>query len=92
MSSKSVIKAAKQKIVETYGKNGRDTGNTEVQVALLTERINYLNGHFAKNPMDFHSKQGLLKLVGQRKRLLTFLKTESEKRYLSVIGKLEIRK
>ena len=69
-----------------------DTGSTEVQVALLTERINQLTGHMVANRHDYHSQRGLLKLVGQRKRLLTYLSKKSIGRYHSLITRLGLRK
>ena len=69
-----------------------DTGSTEVQVALLTERIKELTGHMAANRHDYHSQRGLLKLVGQRRRLLAYLSREDVSRYHSLIARLGLRK
>jgi len=69
-----------------------DTGSTEVQVALLTERINQLTSHMADNQHDYHSQRGLLKLVGRRRRLLAYLSREDIKRYRKLITKLGLRK
>ncbi len=69
-----------------------DTGSTEVQVALLTKRINQLTEHMAANRHDFHTQRGLLKLVGQRKRLLAYLRREDVERYRSLIARLGLRK
>jgi len=69
-----------------------DTGSTEVQVALLTERINQLTSHMAANRHDYHSQRGLLKLVGQRRRLLAYLSREDVSRYHSLITRLGLRK
>ncbi len=85
-------KAKKKDILETFRLNKGDTGSTEVQVALLTERINELTGHMAANKHDFHSQRGLLMLVGQRRRLLAYLSRESKDRYHSLIRKLGLRK
>ncbi|MCJ7580879.1 MAG: 30S ribosomal protein S15 [Candidatus Aminicenantes bacterium] len=70
----------------------KDTGSPEVQVALLTNRIQYLTTHFAIHKKDHHSKTGLMKMVGQRKRLLVYLKKQDVKRYESLIKKLKLRK
>ena len=69
-----------------------DTGSPEVQVALLTERINNLTSHFKEHNKDHHSRRGLLKMVGQRRRLLDYLKAKDSKRYSALIAKLGIRK
>ena len=71
-----ITKEQKQAIVEKYGKDAQDTGSTEVQIALLTARINDLNGHFKANPKDHHSNRGLLKMVGKRRNLLAYLKSK----------------
>ncbi len=80
---------------ETIGKfalHEGDTGSTEVQVALLTERINQLTGHMAANRHDYHTQYGLIKLVGQRRRLLTYLSRENVDRYNNLISRLGLRK
>ena len=82
----------KAEIVSKFGKNGTDTGSTEVQVALLTERIAELNAHLAKNPKDFHSNRGLLMMVGKRKQLLKYLETTNLEAYRDLIKKLNLRK
>ncbi len=79
-------------IVQTYARGGKDTGSPEVQVALLSDRIRYLTEHFKSHPKDHHSRRGLLKLVGQRRRLLNYLKGRDFPRYKSVIERLGIRK
>jgi small subunit ribosomal protein S15 len=79
-------------IVKEHGKNERDTGNTAVQIAFLTERINFLTGHAKDHARDNHSRHGLLKLVGQRKSLLDFLKKKDVEKYRDLIKKLNIRK
>ncbi len=79
-------------IVQTYGKDAKNTGNTEAQIALLTERINDLTKHFQSHPKDFHSRRGLLKMVGSRRRLLDYLKTGNVARYRSLIQELGIRR
>jgi len=85
----------KEKKSETASKpkaSKKDTGSTEVQVAMLTERINQLTEHMMANRHDYHSQRGLLKLVGQRRRLLAYLSREDVKRYRSLITKLGLRK
>ncbi len=84
--------AQKTEIISKFEIHKGDTGSTEVQIALLTERINSLTGHMAANKHDYHSQRGLLKLVGQRKRLLTYLRREDTSRYNSLIKKLGLRK
>lgn len=79
-------------IVKEHGANDLDSGNTAVQVALITERINLLTEHAKVNKKDHHSRQGLLKLVGQRKSLLDFLKKKDVEKYRELIKKLNIRK
>lgn len=82
----------KIKIIEKYKLHQADTGSTEVQIALLTEEIKRLVLHLKKHPKDFHSKRGLLKMVGKRKKLLNYLKKENEKSYKSLIKKLGLKK
>jgi small subunit ribosomal protein S15 len=82
----------KAEIVSKFQTSQSDTGSPEVQVALLTARINYLTEHFRSHAKDFHSRRGLLKLVGQRRRLLDYLRNSSVDRYRSLIGTLNIRK
>ena len=85
-------KAKKTDTINKFELRKGDTGSTEVQVALLTERINHLTGHMAANRHDYHSQRGLLKLVGQRRRLLAYLSREDLSRYHSLIAKLGLRK
>jgi small subunit ribosomal protein S15 len=85
-------KAKKEAIISEYRNRDKDTGSTEVQVAILTERINELTGHMAANKHDFHTQRGLLKLVGQRRRLLTYLNREDAEKYKSLISRLGLRK
>ena len=82
----------KQKIVEQFRLHEKDTGSPEVQIALLTERINYLTEHFKKHKKDHHSRQGLLKLVSLRRSLLDYLKRNDTERYRTLIEQLGIRK
>jgi len=82
----------KTKIIEQFKTHDGDTGSPEVQVALLTERINSLTGHFKVHKKDFHSRTGLLKLVGQRRKLLNYLRKKDVTRYRELIQRLGIRK
>ena len=82
----------KPKIVSDYRTHDTDTGSPEVQVALLTNRITYLTDHFKSNAKDHHSRRGLLKLVGRRRRLLDYVKSEDPARYHRLIERLGIRK
>ncbi|MCL2218932.1 MAG: 30S ribosomal protein S15 [Chitinispirillia bacterium] len=88
----ALTKERKQELTKTYGKSEQDTGNTDVQIALLTERINYLTEHVKANPKDHHTRYGLLKLVGQRRSLLNYLNRTDIERYRELIKKLNIRK
>ena len=82
----------KAEIVELYGRHEGDTGSPEVQVALLTARINHLNEHLKNNRNDHHSNRGLLKMVGKRRNLLDYLMKVDIERYRSIIARLGIRK
>ena len=82
----------KEKIIKEYGKSEKDTGSTEVQVALLTQRINDLTDHLKIHKKDHHTRRGLLMLVGKRKRLLQYLENQDVERYRSLIDKLGLRK
>ncbi len=84
--------AQKQEIIEKFATHEGDTGSPEVQVALLSARISNLTEHFQTNKKDHHSRRGLLKMVGQRRRLLNYLKGKSIDRYRTVIKELGIRK
>ncbi len=88
----SLNAAQKQEIVQNYGRSDGDTGSPEVQVALLTARIQHLTEHFASHKQDHHSRRGLLKLVNQRRQLLDYLHRTSLERYQSVIERLGLRK
>ena len=85
-------KDRKTNIIGSYRTHDSDTGSPEVQVALLSERINYLTEHFKAHAKDHHSRRGLLKLVGQRRRLLDYLKRKDTDRYAELIRRLGIRK
>ncbi|HOO33865.1 MAG TPA: 30S ribosomal protein S15 [Thermotogota bacterium] len=82
----------KQMIIEEYQINDKDTGSVEVQVAMLTARIRQLTDHLKRHPKDFHTRRGLLKLVGRRKRLLKYLRTNRPTVYKEMIDKLGIRR
>ena len=82
----------KQEIIDRYRLHGTDTGSPEVQVAILSERINYLTDHFKTHAKDHHSRRGLIKLVGQRRRLLNYLKNKDIERYRALIDQLGLRK
>ena len=85
-------KDRKSEVIGSYKTHNNDTGSPEVQVALLSERINYLTEHFKTHAKDHHSRRGLLKLVGQRRRLLDYLKGKDTGRYADLIKRLGIRK
>lgn len=87
-----LTKEEKKEIVAKYGKDENDTGTPEVQVALLTARINYLTGHFKEHKHDHHSRRGLLKLVGSRRSLLGYIRRKDVNRYRSLIKELGLRK
>ncbi|MGP1507932.1 MAG: 30S ribosomal protein S15 [Sphaerochaeta sp.] len=87
-----VTREKKQELVAKFGGDEKNTGATEVQIALLTERINDLQGHFKANPKDHASNRGLLKMVGQRRRLLKYLKNSDIEKYRTLIAELGLRK
>jgi small subunit ribosomal protein S15 len=82
----------KQEIIDSFKLHDSDTGSPEVQIAILTERITYLTEHFKTHKKDHHSRRGLLKMVGQRRRLLDYVKGKSVDRYKSIIERLKIRR
>jgi small subunit ribosomal protein S15 len=82
----------KRDIIQKHKMHDKDTGSPEVQIALLTERVNYLTDHFKKHAKDHHSRQGLLKIVNQRRRLLNYIKRIDPPRYRKLIEELGIRK
>ncbi len=84
-------KAKKQEIIKTFARSEKDTGSTEVQIAILTERINHLNDHLKANPADKHSRRGLMQLVGQRKGLINYLEKEDINKLRELKKKLNIR-
>lgn len=87
-----MLKEKKQEIIEKYKLHDGDTGSPEVQVALLTERINHLTEHLKTHKKDHHSRRGLLKMVGKRRGLLNYLSENNIERYRQIIEKLELRK
>ena len=87
-----LVKENKKKVIEDYKLHDRDTGSASVQIALLTERINSLAGHFKTHKKDHHSRQGLLRLVNQRRKLISFLKGEDKTKYEELVKKLKLRK
>ena len=88
----AVLQERTKEIVQSYRVHGTDTGSPEVQIALLSDRITYLTEHFKTHKADHHSRRGLLKLVGQRRRMLDYLRSRDFQRYKSVIERLGLRK
>ena len=86
-----ITKERKSEIVKKYGRKENDTGSPEVQIAILTERINYLTDHFREQPKDFHARRGLLKRVGQRMNFLRYLKIKDQNRFSEITQRLGIR-
>ncbi|MGE0724567.1 MAG: 30S ribosomal protein S15 [Alphaproteobacteria bacterium] len=88
----SITPARKQELIREYATKDADTGSPEVQVAILSERIKQLTDHLGTHKKDFHSRRGLLMMVGQRRRLLDYLKAKDSKRYDDLIGRLGLRR
>ena len=88
----SITQEEKAELVKKYGRGENDTGSTEVQVAILTTRINNLTEHLKTHKKDFHSRRGLLVMVGQRRRLLDYLNSNSNERYIGLIKSLGLRR
>jgi small subunit ribosomal protein S15 len=88
----TLSKVQKTSIIQGHQTHGSDTGSPEVQIAILSERITYLTEHFKTHAKDHHSRRGLMMLVGQRRRLLDYLKTKDVKRYRGIVDKLGLRK
>ena len=88
----SLTKDNKEDVIKEFGRTNTDTGSAEVQIALLTRRIEDLTGHFKTNPKDHNSRRGLLKMVGQRRKLLNYLKRKDIEKYRQILGKLSLRK
>lgn len=88
----ALTKEVKLELVKKYGKNEKDSGTAEVQIALLTQRINDLTDHFNAHKKDHHSRRGLMQMVGKRRRLLDYLQSREIERYRAIIKELKIRK
>lgn len=88
----ATVKEKKKEVIDSFRKHDTDTGSSEVQIALITERINSLTEHFKKHKKDHHSRRGLLMLVNKRRKLLKYLRSTDNEKYLDVIGKLGLRK
>ena len=88
----SITPEAKASLIKQFARTEGDTGSPEVQVAILTHRINYLTGHFKEHKKDNHSRRGLLKMVSQRRRLLDYLKGRNEGRYKALLEELGLRR
>jgi len=87
-----LLKERKTEVIDDFKTHSKDTGSPAVQIALLTERINYLTGHFQMHKKDFHSRRGLLMMIGKRRRLLAYLKKKDPQKYQDTISKLNLRK
>ncbi len=87
----SLEKVTKSEIIKKFGKDENDTGSTSVQIALLTARIQYLTNHFKEHKKDFHSRRGLLKIVGRRRKLLKYLRNNNFEEYKKVIKELGLK-
>lgn len=87
-----LVKDRKTKIIDEFKVHAGDTGSAEVQIAILSERINLLSDHFKNHKKDFHSRHGLLTMVGRRRRLLNYLKKKDIRKYEDVLNKLNLRK
>jgi len=92
VSRLAIVKEQKTKIINDFKVHTQDTGSSEVQIAILTERINILGDHFKSHKKDFTSRRGLLSLVGRRRRLLNYLKKKDVKKYEEILDKLSLRK
>jgi small subunit ribosomal protein S15 len=88
----ALLAERKKELIESHRTHAKDTGSPEVQVSMLTERINQLTEHLKEHPKDFHSKRGLLMMVGKRRRLLQYVSRESQERYRSLLEKLGLRR
>jgi small subunit ribosomal protein S15 len=88
----SLTKDNKNDVIKEFGRTDKDTGSAEVQIALLTRRIEDLTGHFKTNPKDHNSRRGLLQMVGQRRKLLNYLKRKDIEKYREILDKLSLRK
>lgn len=88
----ALVKEKKTEVIDNFRVHAKDTGSSVVQVALLTEKINYLTDHLQTHRKDFHSRRGLLMMIGKRRRLLSYLKKWDPKKYEETIKKLDLRK
>jgi small subunit ribosomal protein S15 len=88
----SLTKDSKREVVNEFGRSDKDTGSAEVQIALLTRRIEELTDHFKQNPKDHASRRGLLKMVGQRRKFLNYLKRKDIEKYRQILARLSLRK
>ncbi len=87
-----LLKEKKTEVIENFKSHAKDTGSPSVQIALLTEKINYLTEHFKEHKKDFHSRRGLLMMIGKRRRLLAYLQKKDPPKYQETIAKLDLRK
>lgn len=87
-----LLKERKTEVIDDFKTHSKDTGSPAVQIALITERISYLTGHFQMHKKDFHSRRGLLMMIGKRRRLLAYLKKKDPQKYQDTISKLNLRK
>ncbi len=87
-----LVKEKKAEIIDNHKVHSKDTGSPSVQVAILTAKINYLSDHFKAHKKDFHSRRGLLMMIGKRRRLLAYLKKQNPQKYQETINKLDLRK
>jgi len=88
----TLVKEKKTEVIDNFRVHAKDTGSPSVQIALLSEKINYLTGHLKTHNKDFHSRRGLLMMIGKRRRLLSYLKKQDPQRYEETIKKLNLRK
>ncbi len=87
-----LLKEKKTEVIENFRIHAKDTGSPVVQIAILTEKVNYLTGHFKEHKKDFHSRRGLVMMIGKRRRLLAYLKKTDSAKYQETIAKLKLRK
>ncbi len=87
-----LLKHKKKEVIENFKTHAKDTGSSVVQIAILSERINSLEGHFKTNTKDYHSRRGLLIMIGKRRKLLTYLKKHDAQKYQETLTKLKLRK
>ena len=87
-----LLKQKKTEVIDNFKTHAKDTGSSVVQIAILSERINSLEGHFKTNTKDYHSRRGLIMMIGKRRKLLTYLKKQDQEKYQETITKLKLRK